>query len=174
MSLRSWHPLKEIDTLRHQMNNLFDELMHGNTPKAGNDVLPNSKVENMTWEPAIEIKQTDSSVILQVQVPGIEPKDLDIDVSKDTVSIRGDHQEQKVHDEKGIYHSEFNYGYFQRIIPLPVYVEYKQAKAEIHNGILTLSLPKSHTEKDDVVKLDLAIQDRACEAKINTPSSSTY
>lgn len=148
MSLRNWHPLKEIDIRRHQMNNLFDELKHGSTSKAGNDVLHNPQGENETWEPAIEMKQTDSSIILQVQVPGIEPKKLDIHVSKNAVSIAGEHQEQKVHHEKGIYHSEFNYGYFQRIVPLPLFVEHKQVKAEIHNGILTLSLPKSDSEKD--------------------------
>ena len=114
MSERNWHPLKNIDTLRHQMNNLFDELVHGNTEKAG--LHPPSsipKVENASWQPAIEIKETDTNLILQAQVPGIEPKDLDIHVTKDTVSISGEHEEQKVHYEKGIYRSEFNYGHFQ-------------------------------------------------------------
>ncbi|MGB3654633.1 MAG: Hsp20/alpha crystallin family protein, partial [Rivularia sp. (in: cyanobacteria)] len=154
--------------LRHQMNNLFDEVIHKSSNKAGLDsssAIP--KVENATWEPAIEIKETDSNLILQAQVPGIEPLDLDIHVTKDAVSIAGEHEEQKVHYEKGIYRSEFNYGHFQRIIPLPMCVEYNQVKAEIHNGLLTLSLPKSHAEKHDVVKLDLTMQERAREAMAN-------
>ena len=167
MSLKSWHPLKEIDTLRHQMNHLFDEWMHGNTPKAGNHALNSMpKTENATWEPAIEIKETDSDIILQAQVAGIEPKDLDIHVSKDAISIAGESQEHTVHNEKGIYHSEFSYGHFQRIVPLPVCVKYKEVKAEIHNGILTLSIPKSHTEKHDVVKLDLIAEQKAREAMV--------
>ncbi len=194
MSERNWHPLKDIDSLRHQMNNLFDEVIHKSSNKAGLDsssAIP--KVENATWEPAIEIKETDSNLILQAQVPGIEPKDLDIHVTKDAVSISGDHEEQKVHYEKGIYRSEFSYGHFQRIIPLPMCVEYNKVKAEIHNGLLTLNLPKSHVEKHDVLKLDL-MQEKAREsmvqqrqheehieetmhsraqAEINAPSSST-
>lgn len=167
MSERNWHPLKDIDTLRHQMNNLFDEVMHGSNKKIANNASSSiPKVENATWEPAIEIKETDSNLIVQAQVPGIEPKDLDIHVTKDAVSIAGEHQEQKVHYEKGIYRSEFNYGHFQRIIPLPVCVEYKQVKAEIHNGLLTMSLPKSHVEKHDAIKLDLTVQEKAREAMV--------
>ncbi|MDY6901075.1 MAG: Hsp20/alpha crystallin family protein [Cyanobacteriota bacterium] len=167
MSEKNWHPLKNIDTLRHQMNHLFDELVHGNTQKTGSNP-PNSipKVENATWEPAIEIKETDKNLILQAQVPGIEPKDLDIHVTKDAVSISGEHEEHKVHYEKGIYRSEFNYGHFQRIVPLPMCVEYKQVKAEIHNGLLTLSLPKSRVEKHDAIKLDLTMQEKAREAML--------
>ncbi len=167
MSEKNWHPLREIDTLRHQMNDLFDEVMHGSTEKSANNTFNSiPKVENATWKPAIEIKETDSSLILQAQVPGIEPKDLDIHVTKDAVSISGEHEEQKVHYEKGIYRSEFNYGHFQRIIPLPMCVEYNQVKAEIHNGLLTLSLPKSHLEKHDVLKLDLTMQERVREAMV--------
>ncbi|MBV6626919.1 MAG: Hsp20/alpha crystallin family protein [Rivularia sp. (in: Bacteria)] len=167
MSQRNWHPLKNIDTLRHQMNNLFDELVHGNTEKTGlhsQSSIP--KVENATWQPAIEIKETNTNLILQAQVPGIEPKDLDIHVTKDAVSISGEHKEQKVHYEKGVYRSEFNYGYFQRIVPLPMCVEYKQVAAEIHNGILTLSLPKSRVQNHDVLKLDLSMQEKAREAMV--------
>ena len=195
MSQRNWHPLKDIDSIRHQMNNLFDELVHGNTQKAGlNPPSSIPKVKNATWHPAIEIKETDGNLILQAQVPGIEPKNLDIHVTKDAVSISGKHEEQKVHNEKSIYRSEFSYGDFQRIIPLPMCVEYNKAKAEIHNGLLTMSLPKSRVEKHDVLKLDLTVQDNAheamahkrqhkehleetmhsrAEAQINAPSEST-
>ena len=167
MSERNWHPLKDIDTLRHQMNDLFDEVMHKSSHKTSehsSNAIP--KVENATWEPAIEIKETDANLILQAQVPGIEPKDLDIHVTKDAVSISGEHEEQKVHYEKGIYRSEFSYGHFQRIIPLPMCVEYNKVKAEIHNGLLTLSLPKSRIEKHDVLKLDLTMQEKAREAMV--------
>ncbi|MGB7381045.1 MAG: Hsp20/alpha crystallin family protein [Rivularia sp. (in: cyanobacteria)] len=167
MSLKNWHPRKDINSLRHQMNSLFDELVHPSNKEMTNhssSVIP--KLENATWEPAIEIKETDSNLILQAQVPGIEPLDLDIHVTKDAVSISGEHEEQKVHNEKGIYRTEFEYGHFQRIIPLPMCVEYDRVKAEIHNGLLTLSLPKSHTEKHDVVKLDLTMQEKAREAMV--------
>lgn len=143
MSERNWHPFKDIDSLRHQVNNLFDEVIHKNINKTSlhsSSAIP--KVENVTWEPAIEIKETDSNLILQAQVPGIEPSNLDIHVTKDAVYISGEHEEQKVHNEKGIYRTEFEYGHFQRIIPLPICVKYNQVQAEIHNGLLTLILPK--------------------------------
>ena len=152
MSEKKWHPFKEIDTLRHQINHLFDELIHGKMLFTANGSENSiATIGNATWEPAIKIKETDSSIILQVQVPGIESKDLEIDVSKNAVSITGEHQEQKVHYETGVYYSEFDYGHFQRIVRLPICVEQKQVKAEIHNGILTLNLPKSPTENHNTV-----------------------
>ncbi len=73
MSNKNWHPLKEVNTLRHQMNNLFDEIIHTNAKKTANRVLSSiPQVDNATWEPAIEIKETDSSLVLQAQVAGIE------------------------------------------------------------------------------------------------------
>ena len=156
MSEKSWHKREEMNTLRYQMNSLFDELINENIPNLVN-------VENRIKEPAIEIKETELNLIIQAQVPGIEAKDLDIHVTRNTVLIAGEYHEQKVHNEKVIYHSEFSYGHFHRKVTLPVYVDYKQVKAEIHNGLLTLSLPKAHGKKYDAAKLDLTIQDRARE-----------
>ncbi|MEM6402869.1 MAG: Hsp20/alpha crystallin family protein [Cyanobacteria bacterium P01_D01_bin.116] len=153
MSEKSWQKREEINTLRYQINNFFDELINESTSKTVN-------VDNVIWEPAIEIKETDLNLILQAQVPGIEAKNLDIHVTQDTVVIAGEYHEQKVHNEKVIYHSEFGYGHFQRQVTLPVCVDYKQVKAEIHNGLLTLSLPKSNTEKYHIFKQDLTIRER--------------
>lgn len=156
MSSTTWYLLQEIDTLRHQINNLFDELAHVRIPKITNNFLSCApKIENAAWEPAIEIKETDSSVILQIQVPGVEAFDLDIHVCQGEVSVSGEYKGQKVDNEASVHYSEFSYGHFRRIIPLPVCVEYKQVKAETHNGILTLNLPISHTQKYDVVQSDL-------------------
>ena len=156
MSEKSWHKREEMNTLRYQMNSLFDELINENIPNLVN-------VENRIKEPAIEIKETELNLIIQAQVPGIEAKDLDIHVTRNTVLIAGEYHEQKVHNEKVIYHSEFSYGHFQRKVTLPVYVDYKQVKAEINNGLLKLSQPKANGKKYDAEKLDLTIKDRAGE-----------
>ncbi len=99
---------------------------------------------------------------------------MDIHVTKDAVSISGKYEEQKVHYEKGIYRSEFNYGHFQRIIPLPMCVEYNKVKAEIHNGLLTLSLPKSDVEKHHVLKLDLTMQEKARKAIVKQQQNEEH
>jgi HSP20 family protein len=157
MSLIHWEPLK--DTLRQQMNRLFDEIMH---PEQAYNLF--TKLENLTWHPAIELKEADENIILKVQVPGIDAKDLDIQVSENMVAIAGEYQEEKTSDSKGFFRSEFSYGSFQRIIPLPVNVKYEEVKAEVKHGVVTLTLPKAETSRRDVIKVDLTVQEKAREA----------
>lgn len=159
MSLVNWEPLKEINILRQQMNRLFDEMIH---PQETHDIF--SKTGNSTWNPAIELKEKGKDIILKVQVPGIDTKDLHIQASENAVSIAGEYQEKQTSEEKGFYHSEFNYGKLQRIIPLPVNVKYKEVKAEIKDGVVTLTLPKAETPPKDVVKVHLTVQEKAREA----------
>jgi HSP20 family protein len=156
MSLIHWEPLKELNALRQQMNHLFDEMMH---PEQTHSIFP--KLEKLTWHPAIEVKEADKDIIVKIQVPGIDVKDLDIQVSENAVAIAGEYQEEKTSDSKGFYRSEFSYGKFQRIVPLPVNVKHEEVKAEVKNGVVILTLPKSEKPQLDVVKVDLTVQEKA-------------
>ncbi|MFH7026641.1 MAG: Hsp20/alpha crystallin family protein [Heteroscytonema crispum UTEX LB 1556] len=155
MSLIHWQPLRELDTLRQQMNRLFDELIHSTSTS---NLLP----KNInTWAPAIELKETDTDIIVKAQVPGMDAKDLDVQVSQDAVSIAGEHQEEKRSEAQGFFRSEFRYGQFQRIVPLPVNVKHQQVKAEFKDGILTLILPKAEVSDRNAVKVDLTMAEKA-------------
>lgn len=157
MSLIHWQPLRELDTIRQQMNRLFDDLMHGDRLE---NLLP--KISTMGWTPAIELQETDTDIILKAQIPGIEAKDLDIQVSQDAVSIVGETKAEKTTTEKGIFRSEFHYGQFQRLVALPVAIKNDRVTAELKDGILTLTLPKVEEVARNVVKIDL--QEKAREA----------
>jgi HSP20 family protein len=157
MSLVSWQPLKELNTLRHRMNQLLDELMH-----TDHENSPISKLENRMWTPAIELRETDTALILKAAVPGIEAKELDIHASENAVSIAGEHREEKHTEEKGYFHSELHYGQFQRTVPLPVSVKPDQAQAECNDGLLTLTLPKA--TQQSMTKINLTTQERARES----------
>lgn len=159
MSLIRWQPLKELDNLRHQMNHLFDDLMQSNREV---ELFP--KLENTVWAPAIELKETDKELILKATVPGIEAKDLDVQVSENAVSIAGEHREEKRTEEKGYFRSELQYGQFQRTIPLPASVKHEQVQSQFKDGVLTLTLPKADTSPQKVTKVDLSMQAKAREA----------
>ncbi|MFE1747458.1 Hsp20/alpha crystallin family protein [Coleofasciculus sp. H7-2] len=144
MALIRWQPFQEMETLRRQMDRMFDELASVNR-----DAL-------ISWKPAIELQDTEDSLILRAQIPGIEAKDLDIRLSREAVVITGDRRYEKKEQEGGYVRSEFRYGNFQRLIPLPVAIQNEQAKAEFKDGILTLTLPKVTQARRTVVKLNLA------------------
>lgn len=150
MAIIRWQPWQEIDTLRRQFDQLFDEL----TPISRGTAM---KTNGHAWAPAIELKSTDTDVILRAELPGIDAKDLDVQVSREAVSLTGEYKaETKTEDkEHQIYRSEFRYGSFQRVIPLPVAVENDQVKADFQDGILTLTMPRVAAERPKVVKVNV-------------------
>jgi HSP20 family protein len=159
MSLIRWQPLKDLDNLHQQMNHLFDELIR---TESNQSLFP--KMMNGTWMPTIELQEAGADIILKAQVPGVDAKDIDIQVSSDAVLIAGEHKEEKRTENKGIFRSEFQYGQFQRVVPLPVDVKYKEVKAEFKDGVVTLTLPKADANRQNAVKVDLTgVQEKARE-----------
>lgn len=145
MALIRWQPLREMDALRHEMNRLFDDFG-----------MPTSRQNgDLMFVPAAEIDETEEAVNLRLEIPGIEAKDLDIQVTAEAVSISGERRSESRTEEKGVTRSEFRYGSFQRTIPLPARINNQDVKADYKDGILTLSLPKAEEEKHKVVKVTL-------------------
>jgi HSP20 family protein len=142
MALIRWEPFREVDTLQREMNRLFDSLA--------------PEVNNNTFVPAAEMQETSEAIQLRVEVPGMEAKDLDVQVTAEAVSISGERKATVQAEERSLFRSEFRYGRFQRIIPLPVRIQNTQVQAEFKNGILHLNLPKAEEERNKVVKVNLA------------------
>ena len=158
MALIRWQPFSEIETLRRQMDQMFNEISSFN------------RTPQISWQPAIELQNTDENVVLRAEIPGIEAKDLDVRVTREAVAISGEHLYEQKTQEKNFFRSEFRYGKFGRVIPLPVPVQNDQVKAEFTNGILTLTLPKLESVKNRVVKLNLTEQPEAAIADSNPES----
>jgi HSP20 family protein len=144
MALIRWEPFREADSLRREMNRLFDELMPA--MRSGN---------GLTFAPAAEIEETPEAVHLKLELPGMDAKDLDVQVSAEAVSISGERKSETKTEENGIFRSEFRYGRFDRVIPLPSRVDNQKVEAEYKDGILRLTLPKVEEEKHKVVKVNL-------------------
>ena len=105
--------------------------------------------------PAAEMTQTPDAVHLKLELPGIDAKDLDIQVTENAVSISGERKSETKTENKGMTRTEFHYGKFQRVIPLSVKIQNTDVKAEYKDGILNLTLPKKEEEKNKVVKVNL-------------------
>lgn len=93
--------------------------------------------------PSTDVSATDSNVEVTVELPGMTDKNIDISLSGDAMTIRG---EKKIEDEekrKGVYLSERSYGAFYRTIPLPAGVDLDKAEAKFRHGVLTIPLPKT-------------------------------
>ena len=146
MALVRYNPWQEMSSLQRQLNHLLDDFV---TPARWDDFGKLSKL------PAAELTETDEALHLKLEVPGMEAKDLDIQVTADSVSISGERKEESKSEEKGVTRSEFRYGKFSRVIPLPVEIQNSNVTAEYKDGILNLTLPKSEAEKTQVVKVNV-------------------
>lgn len=145
MAIVHWASIPEIDKLERQMNRLFDDTIFG-------DLTNNN---NLLQSPAIEIEENEESLILKLEAPGMDKKDLDIEVTKNSVTISGERKQEQKNEENGITRSEFRYGKFERVIPLQVHINNNNVNAEYQDGILKLTLPKAEEEKNKVVKVNL-------------------
>jgi HSP20 family protein len=132
MTIVRWQPLREIDALQREMNRLFEGL----TP-----VTENASTNN--FMPSVELEEDTEVIHLKLEIPGLEAKDLDIQVTSEAVSISGDRKFKRSASDKGITRSEFRYGKFQRVIPLPARVQNTSTQAKYKDGILYLTLPKA-------------------------------
>ena len=127
-----WEPMREMITLREAMDRLFDDAF--TRPLS---ITPGWQV------PAIDMYQTDNEVVIEAAVPGMKASDVQISVTGDVLTLRGEIKQSNKVDEDSYHIREKRYGMFERRIMLPTEVEADKAKAEFENGILTITLPKA-------------------------------
>ncbi|BBA78721.1 heat shock protein Hsp20 [cyanobacterium endosymbiont of Rhopalodia gibberula] len=147
MALIRYSNNRELDTLQRQMNRLFD------------DVFSTTFERNMKGAasvPAAELSETDDAILLKLEVPGMRKEDLDVQVTKEAVYIKGERKQEFVSEDKGITQSEFRYGKFERAVALSSLVDNTNVTAEYKDGILHLTIPKAEDEKSKVVKVNLS------------------
>lgn len=151
MIVRYWQPWREMETLRQQFDRMFDDLAETTSDRP-------------TWVPAIELKDTGDTLVLRAQVPGVDTKDLNIEVTREAIAISGEYRHEGQNQENGYLKSEFRYGKFHRTIALPVAVQNDQVQADYKDGILNLTLPKVTEARNKVVKLNLAELNQSAES----------
>ncbi|MEM7759049.1 MAG: Hsp20/alpha crystallin family protein [Cyanobacteria bacterium P01_A01_bin.40] len=150
MAIVRYNPWQEMNSLQRQLNRLFDDAL---TPENWNDF------GNWSSFPAAEITEKDDAFHLKLEIPGMSAKDLDIQVMADRVAIAGERKSETTSEKNGNTRSEFRYGKFQRVIPLPARIQNADVTAEYKDGILNLTLPKSEAEKNKVVKVSIGEAD---------------
>jgi HSP20 family protein len=145
MTLIRWEPYREVEALRRRFDRLLDGAL----------MAPLAIDREFTNAPAVELEDTPEALVLKLELPGIDPKDVDVEVTAQSVSITGERRSEKTTQDNGVFHTEFSYGKFQRTIPLPARVQNTNATADYRDGILSLRLPKVEDEKNKVVKLSI-------------------
>lgn len=137
-----WTPVAELERIRHEMNRLFDLGQAGLWGRA----------PGAAWHPSMDIYQTDKEVVATVEIPGVNPRDVDVTVTRNLLSIKGEMKQAQEVREEGIYRAERRYGHFQRVVPLPVEVKADETKATFRNGVLEIRMPKAQPIQEEGFK----------------------
>jgi HSP20 family protein len=141
-NLIRWEPAREIVSLREAMDRLFNEAFtHPFWPATGFQSL------------AVDMYQTEDDVVVRAALPGLKSDDVQISITGDLLTIKGEFKEKSEAKEKAYHLREQRYGAFERTLGLPTAVVADKAKAEFEDGILTITLPKAEEAKPKVINV---------------------
>jgi HSP20 family protein len=127
------HP---FSLFRQEMNSLFDNFFRGFE-------LEPFKGRFGAFSPSVDVKESDKDISVTAELPGLDDKDIDVSLSRDSLTIKGEKKEEKEEKGKDYYRMERSFGSFTRTIPLPAEIDVDKVKAEFKKGLLTVTLPKS-------------------------------
>ncbi|MBM3449394.1 MAG: Hsp20/alpha crystallin family protein [Armatimonadetes bacterium] len=147
MSLRRWDPFDEWNSVREAMDQLFEETLGRRSSPA------RARATVTHWQPALEIFETEGEIVVRAELPGIDPKDVDITLTQEGVSIRAEVKPDAENGKRNYLRRELRYGTFMHAIGLPTDVDRDAARASFRHGILEVTLPKSERAKPRQVKV---------------------
>jgi HSP20 family protein len=144
-NLTRWEPMREMVTLREAMDQLFDDAF--TRPFGMTDGWHTSSM------PAIDMYQTDSEVVVKASLPGMKADDVQINMTGDRLTIKGEMKQIDESKEKDYHIREQRWGAFERTVRLPIAVLSDKAKAEFEDGVLTVTLPKAEAVKPKLITI---------------------
>jgi HSP20 family protein len=139
-NLTRWEPMRDMMTLREAMDHLFDDAF---TRPLGNR-------ESFVGV-AVDLYQTPDEVVVKANLPGMKAEDVQITVTNDVLTLRGEFQQETKKDEASYHLLERHSGSFERSVILPASVQSEKASADFENGVLTIKLPKVEAVKPKTI-----------------------
>ncbi len=143
--LTRWEPFRDLISLREAMDRLFEESV---VRPRGGELAP-----RLAGTLAVDMWETDDDIVLKTAVPGVDPDDIDISMTGDTLTIKGETRVEEEAEEENYVCREMRYGAFSRSLTVPMPVKSDEAEAEFADGVLTLRLPKAEEVKPRSIKI---------------------
>src|SRR5205823_8511297 len=152
--LTRWDPFREFSTLQDRMNRLFQQ-SYGDREEA---------LTTSTFAPAVDVYEDEHNVTLKIEVPGIDEKDIDVQIENNTLTVHGERKFEKEEKEENFRRVERQYGSFTRSFTLPNTVDAEQVQAQYEKGILKVQLAKKAEAKPKQIKVNVG-SEKSLEGK---------
>ena len=147
MTLIRWNPFAEFINMQERMNRLLGDTYL--KPTLGEREVGDE------WSPAVDIYEDADGVVIKVELPEMDMKDIDVKIEDNTLRVRGERKLEK-EDKKANYHRiERYYGAFSRTFTLPTTVDQEKVKASYDRGVLKITLPKKEDTKPKKIKIEV-------------------
>ena len=145
LELIPWRERRELDRFRREMDRLFDEFF---------EMRPLRRLFGEgEWIPSVDLSENPKEIVVHAEVPGIDPKDIDITIHGRTLTLKGEKKSEKEEKDVNYHRIERRYGSFTRTLELPTDVDSDNAKATYKDGVLRLVIPK--TKEQAVKKIEV-------------------
>lgn len=152
MNVIRFNPFAEVTTLRDQVNRLFDDVAQPHPDGAAN--------HSRLWAPLVDVSENPNEVTVRLDLPGIDAGSVDVQLTGDTLSVRGERRFDRREGE-GYLHLERPYGTFQRSFNLSVPVQADRVKADYKDGVLTIMLPKEEAIKPRKIQIQTSGEEKS-------------
>ncbi|GBD98820.1 spore protein SP21 [bacterium BMS3Abin07] len=154
MAIVKWTPMRELENIRRDMERLVDEFIE---PFPRRHLIRWPRLtESGTLVPNVELINRKGEFLVRAELPGIDKKDIDLSITEDTLTIKGELKKREEVNEEDYLLSEISYGRFARTITLPSEVESEKANATVNNGMLEIVLPKKKEAKPKEIKVEVS------------------
>jgi len=145
------YEVSPLDSFQKEMNRLFDDFFKGFGLRPFGD-----ETEGLgSFVPHVDMTEDESAVKVTAELPGMDEKDIDINLTRDALTIKGEKKEEREEKGKETYYMERSFGSFTRVIPIPSEVDTEKVEATFSKGVLNITLPKVHMEKKQQKKIDI-------------------
>lgn len=144
MAITRWDPFREVYALQNRMNSLFREMGESESP-----------LTTASFVPAVDIYEDAKKVVLKLEVPGIEEKELDVRVENNTLTVKGERKMEKEEKEENFHRIERRFGSFYRAFTLPSTVDTEHIGASYNAGVLKLELSKKAEAQPRQIKINV-------------------
>jgi HSP20 family protein len=144
MNLVRWSPFSEMSLLQNQMNRLFDTALQG---------WPGESNGTTSWTPAADIYESDNELVVNLDLPGVDPKTVDLRVENNVLSIQGERQFDEKQNKENFHRVERSYGAFARSFSLSTSVDPEKIRANYKAGVLSITLPKAEAAKPKRIQI---------------------
>lgn len=139
MNLVRWNPWRDMSTLQHRINHVFNEPFFRS--------VDDDELSLGTWYPAVDMFDDDDKIVIKAELPGMEKKDISVDIENRVLTLSGERNYDNEVKEENYYRRERATGRFKRVFNLPADVDSDQIKADFKDGVLKVEIPKPEEQK---------------------------